>query len=139
MNYLFYDKFAYKKPKPHPKHLQHGAFAWTLDYAIHYIQYPNVIGYTNYHFWYKYGKLHRVDGPAMLSTDLLYQAWYQYDKLHRVDGPALIQRDSEQWFYRGKKHRKNGPALIYTSPAGMKTFEYWRHDMLIKRYDEFSN
>ena len=38
--------------------------------------------------WYCDGKLHRVDGPAVVWK---YGAtgWYQHGKLHRLDGPAV--------------------------------------------------
>ena len=38
--------------------------------------------------WYKKGKLHREDGPAV---ELVrgQKEWYKEGKLHRLDGPAV--------------------------------------------------
>jgi hypothetical protein len=38
--------------------------------------------------WYLDGKLHRADGPAMI-TILGTKLWYIDGELHREDGPAL--------------------------------------------------
>jgi hypothetical protein len=42
--------------------------------------------------WYKYGKLHREDGPAAeyITGD---KAWFLDGKLHREDGPAVEYAD----------------------------------------------
>ena len=38
--------------------------------------------------WYLDGKLHRVDGPAVIHADG-DKCWYQHGKLHRLDGHSL--------------------------------------------------
>lgn len=40
-----------------------------------------------YHYFN--GKLHRLDGPAMVS-ELGYQAWFQNGIRHRINKPAVI-------------------------------------------------
>lgn len=63
--------------------------------------------------WYRNGKIHRDDGPAVefASGGVL---WYKYGKRHRVDGPALINRDgTKMWFIEDQLHREDGPAIEY--------------------------
>ena len=51
--------------------------------------------------WYKNGKLHRTDGPAVIYENGT-QRWYQNNKLHRTDGPAVIFPDGEKlWYLNG--------------------------------------
>ncbi|MEI8270100.1 MAG: hypothetical protein WCG45_01910 [bacterium] len=46
--------------------------------------------------------------------------WYRYNKLHRIDGPAVVYLNGdEEWFFMGERHRREGPAVIY----GNK--QYW--------------
>jgi len=47
-------------------------------------------------FWYKNGKLHRDDGPAVEYKNGI-KFWYKEGKLHRLDGPA------REWVYRAKE------------------------------------
>ena len=63
--------------------------------------------------WYKYGKQHREDGPAILNANGL-QAWYKNDKLHRdCDLPAIVHLNGYQaWYKDGKRHRDIGPARL---------------------------
>ena len=42
------------------------------------------------------------------------QAWKFNGKLHRVDGPAVVHTDGyEEWWLDGKRHRANGPAVTW--------------------------
>ena len=74
--------------------------------------------------WRLHGQLHRVDGPAWISTEGT-KSWYQNDLLHRVDGPAVEHSNgSRHWYLNGKRHREDGPAfydietaLIYAHPS----------------------
>jgi hypothetical protein len=74
--------------------------------------------------YYKAGKRHRDDGPAILFPDgEMY--YYKDDKKHRDDGPAIIRADGRKAYYKnGKIHRDDGPAVIY--PNGTK--EYYKDD-----------
>jgi hypothetical protein len=71
--------------------------------------------------WYKNGKLHREDGPAIEWLDDTKE-WYKNGLLHREDGPAIEWSNGIKfWFKNGKRHRDDGPAIEY--PSGEK--EYW--------------
>ena len=77
------------------------------------------IGGTKY--WYKEGKLHRLDGPAVeyVNGD---KHWYKEGKRHREDGPAIeYLNGTKKWYVEGLTHRIDGPAIEY--PDGTK--EWW--------------
>ena len=61
-------------------------------------------------YWFKKGKLHRLDGPAKeLSGE---KFWYKEGVLHRLDGPAYESIDgSKSWYKEGKLHNLYGPAI----------------------------
>jgi hypothetical protein len=48
--------------------------------------------------WYKNGKLHREDGPAIEWAHGTKE-WYLNGKLHREDGPAVEYADGWKWWY----------------------------------------
>ena len=51
--------------------------------------------------WYKDGKLHREDGPAVELTDG-YKGWYKDNQYHREDGPAReFNNGYKEWWYKG--------------------------------------
>ena len=53
--------------------------------------------------WYLDGKLHRVDGPAIIRANG-DQEWYLDGKRHRVDGPAITYANGDkEWYLNGKK------------------------------------
>lgn len=60
-------------------------------------------------YWYRWGKLHREGGPAILGDN--YEAWYVFGTPHREDGPAIIYHGIHHWYRWGKYHREDGPAL----------------------------
>ncbi len=50
----------------------------------------------------KEGKLHRVDGPAIITDN--FAAWYYNGRLHKEDGPAIIGHSGDAlWFIHGVK------------------------------------
>lgn len=53
--------------------------------------------------WFKFGKLHREDGPAVIHPDGT-QVWCQLDKLHRIDGPAVTRSDGTCSYYMNDKY-----------------------------------
>jgi hypothetical protein len=65
------------------------------------IIYPN-----GTHFWYKDGKIHREDGPAIIYSDGTH-FWYKDGKRHREDGPAIIRPNGYQSWYINDKHITN--------------------------------
>jgi hypothetical protein len=81
-------------------------------------------------YYYLNGKLHRVDGPAIIHPNG-FQYYYLNGKRHRVNGPAVIWPDgTEEYYLNGKRHRVNGPAVIW--PDG--TEEYYLNG---KKVDPF--
>ena len=71
--------------------------------------------------WYKDGKYHREDGPAIIEKDGS-KAWYLNGNLNREDGPAIeLASGSKYWYLDGKLHREDSPAIEYAS--GKK--EWW--------------
>lgn len=73
-----------------------------------------------------HGVLHRDGGPAIMRPgpsghyDEVW--WYRFGKIHREDGPAIELADgSKKWFCDGKPHREDGPAVERAD--GSK--EYW--------------
>ena len=84
-------------------------------------------------YWYVDGKLHREDGPAMITHNGS-EYWYKNDQLHREDGPAILGIDAngntfQEWWINGKRHRENGPAVISTDR------EYWYMHGVLHRFD----
>ncbi len=78
--------------------------------------------------WYKAGKLHRENGPAVIFLDG-EQWWFKNGKLHREDGPAVIDPyGTQEWWKEGEWHREDGPAIIY--PDGR---QWWYKEG--KRYE----
>jgi hypothetical protein len=70
--------------------------------------------------WYKDGKCHRNNGPAVEEDGDKF--WYKNDELHRDDGPAIeLSNGGKFWYKNGKSHRNDGPAVEYLE--GNK--EYW--------------
>ena len=55
-------------------------------------------------FWYRNGKLHREDGPAVEWTDGS-KFWYRNGKYHREDGPAIEYANGDKFWYRNGKQR----------------------------------
>ena len=63
--------------------------------------------------WYEDGKLHRVDGPAVIYANG-GKVWWVDGKRHRVDGPAIEYANGDKvWWVDGKLHRVGGPAVEY--------------------------
>jgi len=57
--------------------------------------------------WYKNGKIHREDGPAVIYASGS-QEWRINGKLHRTDGPAVIYADGFQaWWLYGRNYEFN--------------------------------
>ena len=70
--------------------------------------------------WYSRGKIHRVNGPAVIYPDMS-EEWWVDDKLHRTDGPAEIRDGICVWRLHGIIHRDNGPAVEYSDGSA----EWW--------------
>jgi hypothetical protein len=65
-------------------------------------------------YWYINGKLHREDGPAMITSDGI-KRWFLKGEYHREDGPAIEYPNGDKsWYLNGKYHREDGPALEFS-------------------------
>ena len=54
--------------------------------------------------------------------------WWLNGKLHRVDGPAIVcANGSKHWFLNGKVHRPDGPATEYADGAKVWVLNDKRH------------
>ena len=70
--------------------------------------------------WYLNGKRHREDGPAIEYSDGA-KYWYLNGELHREDGPAVeYSNGTKEWYQNGKYHRDDGPAIEYIDGS-----KYW--------------
>lgn len=53
--------------------------------------------------WYKHGLYHRNDGGPALRHKSTF-LWYQEDKLHRLDGPAVVSKGNpKEYWINGQK------------------------------------
>jgi hypothetical protein len=52
--------------------------------------------------WYRYGKLHREDGPALEWADG-HKEWWINGKCHREDGHAIEYANGKKWWYINDK------------------------------------
>lgn len=74
-------------------------------------------------FWYRNGRLHRENGPAIQWSDGT-KMWYQNGKHHRENGPAIEFADgTKEWKLNGERHREDGPAIEFADG----TKEWWRN------------
>ena len=82
------------------------------------------------------GKVHRINGPAVISSDHELFIWVKNGKVHRDDLPAVESHDDSLQIYyeEGFKHRVNGPAQIY---RGQK--EYWIYGKQYTDLDAYTN
>jgi hypothetical protein len=83
--------------------------------AVHYYQMP---GRGLQRVWKSSvtGKMHRLNGPAIETSDQSYTAWMYNGVQHRIGGPAIIRargHTTEELYYSyGKLHNSSGPAKI---------------------------
>lgn len=92
--------------------------------------------------WYKDGKKHREDGPAVIYKDPREFCWFYEGQLHRDGGPASVYFQGPTcwhytWFKHGFIHREDGPAQIigdYESwwcyGQELTSIEHWAKIML---------
>ena len=110
---------------------KHGEFDWTQD-SVHHLSY------------FRYGKLHREDGPAITSYiwgNLFYSRWYKNGIQHREDEPAFEKwhddgkLEEQIWYINGLKHREDGPAYLYWYSSGTLNVSRWHHNGKCHRED----
>lgn len=73
------------------------------------------IGHNNRQ-WFKFGKRHRIDGPAFVDFKNYMMVWYKDGEIHRDnDKPAFISlkpfHKYKRWYQNGDLHRVDGPAI----------------------------
>lgn len=90
--------------------------------------------------WYRNGKPHREDGPAIENTStsasLIVREWYYNGENHREDGLAVEYADGMlSWYRHGFYHRLDGPAVMRNSSLG-ETAHYYVNGNLCE-LDEF--
>ncbi len=58
--------------------------------------------------WYKNGKYHREDGPALEWQYGKHKEWYVDGVLHREDGPAIEQlAGNNEWWIHGVQYTED--------------------------------
>lgn len=77
-----------------------------------------VVNENNRTIYYKDGKFHREDGPAVIYKNDhhkdYHELWYKDGKLHRENGPAVVYpNEVQKWYKDGKLHREDGPAVVF--------------------------
>jgi CheY-like chemotaxis protein len=66
--------------------------------------------------WYRFGKAHREDGPAIIRGDGSKE-WFRDGKHHREDGPAIEGADgSRRWYFNGEPW-DDGPSVVARQTA----------------------
>lgn len=98
--------------------------------------------------WYRNGKIHRENDPAIVIKDKdgneVEWFWVQDGKEHRIDGPSHIYDNrlynnenriyTEDWCKYNKRHRDDNPAVIIME-NGVITQEIWYRNDKIYRKD----
>lgn len=113
----FYKKY------PHREMDRWGNVRWYKDGKFHREDGPAIEYNNGTKHWYQHGKLHREDGPA-ITADCGNEEWWLNDQEHREDGPAIVLKHINKWYKHGKLHRIGGPAIEYKTSAGGK-LEWW--------------
>ncbi len=95
---------------------------WYRDGKRHRDDGPAVEWADGHKEWWRDGKRHRDDGPAVERADGT-KVWCRDDKYHRDDGPAVeCANGDKEWWRDGKYHRDDGPAVERVDG----TKEWWR-------------
>jgi len=66
-------------------------------------------------YWVDYIKEHPSFTGCLIDKDNDI-AWYKNGKYHREDGPAVeLVNGSKAWYLKGVRHREDGPAIEFAS------------------------
>src|SRR5699024_932402 len=100
-----------------------GTMTWlNSDGKLHRVNGPAIIGGDGSQQWLQDGRPHRIGGPANISANGV-ESWSRKGELHRTDGPAIIGQDgAERWYLYGQPLRLDGPAVVTLDGAGD---EWW--------------
>lgn len=107
-----------------------GAEKWYKNGRLHREDGPAITD-SNRSEWYKDGRLHREDGPAIIFINGT-KKWYREGRLHREDGPAVVEANGTlRYFVDNKKHREDGPAVIeYDMDGKLWRLAWYQNDRL---------
>ena len=85
------------------------------NFINNFIEYKVKVYANGNKYWYKEGRYHREDGPAIEFPNG-GKYWYKEGKLHREDGPAIEYFNGDkEWYKEGQYHREDGPAVEYSN------------------------
>ena len=85
---------------------------------------------TGAKIWFKNGKFHREDGPAVERANGS-KYWYLNGQLHREDGPAYERANgTKHWYLNSQLHREDGPAVELSNGS-----KYWYLNNVLHRED----
>jgi hypothetical protein len=114
---------------------KNGSKEWYRNGRLHRSDGPAIERHNGDKKWYKNGQLHRSDGPA-IERHNGDKEWYKNGQLHRSNGPAIERHNGDkEWYKKGRKHRRNGPAIEKNN--GQK--EWYINDNLIYDHNSYIN
>ena len=71
--------------------------------------------------------------PELIIDSDGMKRWFLNGKLHRLDGPAVIWPNGDKWWYsNGMIHREDGPAVEWTSGA-----KWWYFNGQLMSFNEW--
>jgi hypothetical protein len=85
---------------------------WLQNGIYHRLDGPAIESTDGGKSWYINGELHREDGPAVIYNNGTSKEWFKYGELHRDDGPAIENSGVTRWYKNGLLHRLDGPAIV---------------------------
>jgi hypothetical protein len=97
-----------------------GTKYWYKEGKLHHENNPAIEYIDGRKEWWFEGKLHREDGPAREFPDGT-RIWHKEGKLHRLNNPAIEWNNgNKEWYIKGKCHRLDGPAIEHVDGT-----KYW--------------
>ena len=90
--------------------------------------------------WYTHGMRHRPAhlGPAWIKPQTKTEVYYKFGYIHRADGPAMITATDKKWYKDGRLHRADGPAVIRDRAPGRPLEWHW-YGIACKDFDHWSS
>lgn len=128
-------RWALERPRTIKQLVEHNR-AWAEWLALRVPDLPDAVANELYKLagaraWWKHGKWHREDGPAVERPNGTTQ-WWRNGNLHRDDGPAVQSADGTiEWWRNGLLHRTDGPAIEWADG----TREWWKNGKFIRKSD----
>jgi hypothetical protein len=85
-----------------------GCQEWYKEGKLHRLEGPAIERVLGCQLWWVEGLLHRLDGRSGIQKE-----WWIEGQRHRIDGPAIESDDCNEWWIKGKRHRLGGPAIEF--------------------------